>query len=67
LRVRLTCGNAALLEKMNVHIVDEDAPMIEAVQVFEDGAETDSRRINSFGTLQLTEDGAMLIPCEKLE
>lgn len=66
LQVRLTYSNAALLEKMNVHFVDEDPPMIEAAEASEDGAETDSRRINPFGTMKLTDDGAMLMPYEKL-
>lgn len=63
LQVRLTYSNSALLEKMNVHIVDEDPPL--------DGASKGStdehaHAKNPFGTFQLTEDGAYLMPYEKL-
>lgn len=65
LQVRLTYSNAALLEKMNAHIVDEDPPAEEP-----DGAapaaEADARKVNPFGTFALTEEGAYLLPYEKL-
>ena len=32
LQVRLTYSNAALLEKMNVHVVEENPPAVEAVE-----------------------------------
>src|SRR5262249_56485453 len=32
LQVRLTYSNAALLEKMNVHVVDDDPPLAEATE-----------------------------------
>ncbi len=65
LQVRLTYSNAALLEKMNVHIVDEDPPMHEAAsQEYEEA--TDERRVSPYGTFQLTDDGAFLMPYEKL-
>src|SRR6266446_9714494 len=63
LQVRLTYSNSALLEKMQVHIVDEDPPAAGAAAE-EDGAE--SHAVNPFGTFQLTEDGAFLMPYEKL-
>ncbi len=62
LQVRLTYSNSALLEKMQVHIVDEDPPAVAAAE--ENGAE--AHATNPFGTFQLTEDGAFLMPYEKL-
>jgi gentisate 1,2-dioxygenase len=63
LQVRLTYSNSALLEKMQVHIVDENPPVNGAAKE-EDGAHTHAH--NPFGTFQLTEDGAFLMPYEKL-
>ncbi len=65
LQVRLTYSNAALLEKMNVHIVEENPPLVEAVE--EDKADADDpRRKSPFGTFQLNDDGAWLMPYEIL-
>jgi len=47
---------------MQVHIVDEDPPPAGAAK--EEGVETHGT--NPFGTFQLTEDGAFLMPYEKL-
>ncbi len=63
LEARLTYSNSALLEKMRVHIVDEDPPL--------DGnskktSHEHAHAQNPFGTFQLTEDGAYLMPYEKL-
>ena len=63
LQVRLTYSNSALLEKMQVHIVDEDPPVNGAAK--EEGARH-AHAENPFGTFQLTEDGAYLMPYEKL-
>ncbi len=61
IQVRLAYSNAALLEKMNVHIVEEDPkPATTAGQYHHPQAE------NPFGTFQLTRDGAYLMPYEKL-
>ena len=68
IQVRLSYSNAPLLEKMNVHIVDEEPPpLIEAVGG-EAGAEAppDARDVNPYGTFQLTDDGAWLMPYETL-
>ncbi|MGH7879971.1 MAG: AraC family ligand binding domain-containing protein, partial [Candidatus Binataceae bacterium] len=65
LQVRLTYSNAALLEKMNAHIVDEDPPAEER-RGEAPAAETDARRVNPFGTFALGRDGAYLLPYEKL-
>ena len=70
LQVRLTYSNAPLLEKLNVHVVDEDPPpTIEAVsgtEAAEAAAEPDARDSSPYGTFQLTEDGAWLMPYETL-
>ena len=69
-QARLTYSNAALLEKMNVHIVEEDPP-VELQAISEDKAEkaereADPKRKSPYGTFQLTEDGAWLMPYEIL-
>lgn len=70
--VRLTYSNAPLLEKMNVHIVDEDPPsMIESMKQAETeaakaDAAPDARDVNPYGTFQLNDDGAWLMPYETL-
>jgi gentisate 1,2-dioxygenase len=66
LQVRLSYSNSALLEKLNVHIVDDD-PRIgrEAEDVASEEA-VDPTKLSPFGTFQLTEDGAFLMPYEKL-
>lgn len=77
LHVRLSYSNAALLEKMNVHIVDENPPpMMEIVEGEQrkaakekaraEEAENDSTRKSPYGTFQLTDDGAWLMPYETL-
>jgi gentisate 1,2-dioxygenase len=73
---RLTYSNAPLLEKMNVHVVDEDPPaMLEAVAHAEeraaearakDGAAKDKRDVNPYGTFELIKDGGWLMPYETL-
>ena len=64
LQVRLTYSNSALLEKMQVHVVDENpkAPAEGA----ESGGGDHARAENPFGTFQLTDDGGYLMPYEKL-
>ncbi len=68
LQVRLTYSNAPLLEKMNVHVVDEHPPEETATGAGEigDGNDADPRRQSPFGTFQLTSDGAFLKPYEQL-
>jgi gentisate 1,2-dioxygenase len=63
LQVRLTYSNSALLEKMQVHIVDENPPVNGAAK---EEAVAHAHAQNPFGTFQLTEDGAFLMPYEKL-
>jgi len=62
LQVRLTYSNAALLEMMRVHIVDEE-PNEVAESPAADG---DPRRRSPFGTFVLGADGAELMPYEIL-
>ena len=77
LHVRLTYSNAPLLEKMNVHIVDEaPPPMMELVEqatkqaaeerARAEEAEQDSSSKSPYGTFQLNDDGAWLMPYETL-
>jgi gentisate 1,2-dioxygenase len=66
LYVRLTYSNAALLDMMNVHYVEENPPP-RAVAVQEQLTAADkSRRTSPFGSFQLNDDGAWLMPYEIL-
>jgi gentisate 1,2-dioxygenase len=64
--VRLTYSNAALLEMMNTHYVEENPSPVEAVQHEELSADDKRRRVSPFGTFKLTEEGAYLMPYEAL-
>ncbi|MFQ6016971.1 MAG: cupin domain-containing protein [Kiloniellaceae bacterium] len=67
LQVRLTYSNAALLELMDVYLADEDPPSVE--EVTDRGADEgrdDPRKKSPYGTFQLTDDGAWLMPYERL-
>ncbi|HYL37930.1 MAG TPA: cupin domain-containing protein [Bryobacteraceae bacterium] len=63
LQVRLTYSNSALLEKMLVHVVEEN-PQVAAGSNGAEECETHGE--NPFGTFQLTEEGGFLMPYEKL-
>ncbi len=63
LQARLTYSNAPLLEKMNIHIIEDNPQPHAAVQESHDGHDG---KANPFGTFHLSEDGAMLMPYEKL-
>ncbi len=63
-QVRLTYSNAALLEKMQVHIVEENPPVSTMHEKTEEA--NDPKRKSPFGTFQLTEAGAWLMPYELL-
>ena len=65
LQVRLTYSNAALLEKLQVHIVEENPTETQAAPEPAAGAE-DPKRKSPFGTFQLTDEGAWLMPYEIL-
>ena len=65
-QARLTYSNAALLEKMNVHIVEEN-PKLEVVHAEEEEHDpNDPRRKSPFGTFEMTKEGAWLMPYEVL-
>ena len=65
-QARITYTNAPLLEKMNVHIVEEDPPPdVHAVGEPTDDA-PDPKTQSPYGTFQLTDDGAWLMPYEIL-
>jgi gentisate 1,2-dioxygenase len=68
LQVRLRYSNGAMLERLNIHMVDEDPPlagsadddMTEAADEMEEGSQS------PYGTFELTDDGGWLMPYEKL-
>ena len=62
-QVRLTYSNAPLLEMLRVHLVEE-GPVVKPK--IGEAADNDPRRKSPFGTFQLTEDGAWLMPYEIL-
>src|ERR1700730_15878563 len=66
IQVRLTYSNAALLEKMNVHYVEEEPAVAEAIRHEALSADDKKRRTNPYGTFQLTPEGAFLMPYEIL-
>jgi gentisate 1,2-dioxygenase len=67
LQVRLAYSNSALLEKINIHIVDEDPPPQSASSDRAAPAHDEhSGSKNPFGTFQLTSDGAWMMPYEQL-
>lgn len=67
LHVRLTYSNSALLEKMNVHVVEEEPPAAAASERGETrDADEEAAHTNPFGTFPLGLDGAQLMPYEKL-
>jgi gentisate 1,2-dioxygenase len=65
-QVRLAYSNAALLEKMNVHVVEDEPPEESAPEPADRAAAEPEERRNPFGTFQLTPDGAFLMPYEQL-
>ena len=67
LQVRLTYSNAAFLEKLNVYAVDENPPVeTGALEYGEEKGRQDPRMQSPFGTFQLSDDGAWLMPYEVL-
>ena len=65
-QVRLRYSNGALLDRLNIHLVDED-PMAVGAKSFQVPANEPSELDNSpYGTFQLTDDGAYLMPYEQL-
>lgn len=67
LQVRLTYSNAALLERMCVYLPEDNPPPVEAVK--DHGAERgrdDPTRKSPYGTFQLNDGGAWMMPYETL-
>ena len=67
-QVRLTYSNSPLLEKLGVHIVDETPEIEEAgtSHAEKEKEPHDGSKISPYGTFRLSEDGAFLMPYEKL-
>ena len=65
IQVRLTYSNVAMLEKMQVHIVEED-PQHPEINVEVNEEKDDPRRKSPYGSFQLTDEGAWLMPYEIL-
>ncbi len=63
LQVRLTYSNSVLLEKMKVHIVEENPRISDAAEK-SNGEHALGQ--NPFGTFPISDDGAQLMPYEKL-
>ena len=63
-QVRLTYSNVPLLQHMRVYLRDESPTGPAAQPELEEAV--DARRTSPFGMFQLTDDGAMLMPYERL-
>lgn len=64
LQVRLTYSNAPLLQKMKVHIVDENPELETPGKKKYKDPEDEAK--SPYGTFQISDDGAQLMPYEKL-
>jgi gentisate 1,2-dioxygenase len=65
--VRLTYSNGALLDMMNIHVVEESPqPVLRAVDPEEPHPDADGRKSNPFGTFPLNDQGAWMMPYETL-
>ena len=62
LQARLTYSNAPLLEKLNIHIVDENPPLEASSEQEPEHAVS----AHPFGNIRLDDEGAFLLPYEKL-
>jgi gentisate 1,2-dioxygenase len=65
LQVRLRYSNGALLEKLNIHYVDED-PRLDEQGLTPAPRKLKADQLNPFGAFELTSEGAWLVPYEKL-
>lgn len=63
--VRLTYSNGALLDMMNIHVVEEDPAAAAPAASDDAGHDDDPRRASPYGTFQLSE-GAWMMPYERL-
>ena len=66
LQVRLTYSNAALLEQLDIHLVENRPPADAPRDRRGESDEPDPRRTSPFGTFALGDDGAQLMPYETL-
>lgn len=68
LQVRLCYSNSALLEKLNVYVVEENPPVAEESEGAGGHEEEahDSAKVSPYGTFPLSDDGSYLMPYEKL-
>lgn len=67
LYVRLTYTNGSLLDMMNIHIVEENPqPLLKTIDREEEHVTDDSRRTSPYGTFQLSDEGAWMMPYERL-
>src|SRR3989441_8769552 len=66
LQVRLSYSNAPLLEKLNVYILDENPEATSEIERVRIQEAADPAKISPFGTFPLSEEGAYLMPYEKL-
>lgn len=64
-QVRLRYSNGALLEKLNIHYVDEDPPLHDE-DLTPEAKDIKIPHRNPFGAFELTPAGAWLVPYEKL-
>lgn len=65
-QARLTYSNAPLLEMLRVHLVDEHPSMVADVALVHEPQPQDQRRRSPFGTFEIDDDGARLMPYEIL-
>lgn len=65
IQVRLRYSNGALLEKLNIHYVDEDPPLHDE-DLTPEAKEIKATHRNPFGSFQVGNDGGWLVPYEKL-
>src|SRR5919202_6382112 len=63
LQVRLSYSNSPLLEKLQVHVVDESPKVANEAEEPTEAA-ADPARVSPYGTFRLTDDGAYLMPYE---
>jgi gentisate 1,2-dioxygenase len=66
LQVCLTYSNAPLLQYMQVYIWEANPPLVRAAETEEADDKDNPRRRSPFGTFQINDDGAMLMPYELL-
>ena len=63
--VRLTYSNGALLDMMNIHVVEENPTPVLRTVAAEEGHD-DGRKTSPYGTFQLNDEGAWMMPYERL-